>query len=168
MPMQNARDGRADYAVGYGKPPFHTRFAKGRSGNPGGRPRGTFSLMRAKSLALMEAYRRVAVEEAGKVVKIPVIQAVLRSQMTLAAQGNGAAQRAVIAAVLTIEAQEEQEAQLEVERRAREALSVTKDDIEARRVCYLPDSAGDEKDNIARNEEGNIACNEEGNIFALT
>lgn len=29
----------ADYAVGYGKPPASTRFAKGRSGNPKGRPR---------------------------------------------------------------------------------------------------------------------------------
>jgi hypothetical protein len=29
-----------DYAIGYGKPPAHSRFRKGRSGNPGGRPRG--------------------------------------------------------------------------------------------------------------------------------
>jgi hypothetical protein len=29
-----------DYAIGYGKPPIHSRFRKGRSGNPGGRPRG--------------------------------------------------------------------------------------------------------------------------------
>jgi hypothetical protein len=29
----------AGYAVGYGKPPVHTRFRKGRSGNPAGRPR---------------------------------------------------------------------------------------------------------------------------------
>ena len=28
-------DGTRGYAVGYGKPPVHTRFAKGRSGNPG-------------------------------------------------------------------------------------------------------------------------------------
>src|ERR1700692_31154 len=34
------RDGTQNYAVGYGKPPVHGRFAKGRSGNPGGRPRG--------------------------------------------------------------------------------------------------------------------------------
>ena len=29
----------AAYEVGYGKPPLHTRFRKGRSGNPRGRPR---------------------------------------------------------------------------------------------------------------------------------
>ena len=34
----------ADYAVGYGKPPKHTRFKKGRSGNPRGRPRGAKNL----------------------------------------------------------------------------------------------------------------------------
>jgi hypothetical protein len=33
-----------DYAVGYGKPPMETRFQKGQSGNPGGRPRGAKSL----------------------------------------------------------------------------------------------------------------------------
>lgn len=27
-----------DYEVGYGKPPRHTQFKKGQSGNPGGRP----------------------------------------------------------------------------------------------------------------------------------
>ena len=30
-----------DYEVGYGKPPKHTQFTKGSSGNPKGRPRGT-------------------------------------------------------------------------------------------------------------------------------
>ena len=29
-----------DYAVGYGKPPQHSRFKPGRSGNPKGRPKG--------------------------------------------------------------------------------------------------------------------------------
>src|SRR6516162_7192521 len=34
------RDKKSDYEVGYGKPPRETRFVKGRSGNPRGRPRG--------------------------------------------------------------------------------------------------------------------------------
>ncbi len=31
---------KGDYDVGYGKPPRHTRFAKGQSGNPRGRSSG--------------------------------------------------------------------------------------------------------------------------------
>ena len=37
-------DKKRDYEVGYGKPPRHTRFAKGRSGNPRGRAPGTKNL----------------------------------------------------------------------------------------------------------------------------
>jgi Family of unknown function (DUF5681) len=83
---------RADYQVGYGKPPAHTRFRKGRSGNPGGRPRG-MTAGRATALALKELYRPVTVREGGKLIKLPAIQAVLRSKVALAAKGNGPAQR---------------------------------------------------------------------------
>ena len=37
------RDQHRDYEVGYGKPPRHSRFVEGRSGNPRGRPCGTKS-----------------------------------------------------------------------------------------------------------------------------
>src|SRR5215469_7269318 len=37
------REQHRDYEVGYGKPPRATRFVKGRSGNPRGRPRGAKS-----------------------------------------------------------------------------------------------------------------------------
>src|SRR5438128_9975421 len=45
---------RCDYEVGYGKPPRHTRFAKGQSGNPRGRPSGTKNLKTLLSEALNE------------------------------------------------------------------------------------------------------------------
>jgi hypothetical protein len=97
----------ADYATGYGKPPLHTRFSKGRSGNPAGRPPNSARL-RARALTLQEAYRAVVVreEDDGRAEPVPALQAVLRSQIALAIKGNGAAQRAVLAAVQAIEEEE--------------------------------------------------------------
>ncbi len=36
--MSEKDDG--SYRIGYAKPPLHTRFKKGQSGNPAGRPKG--------------------------------------------------------------------------------------------------------------------------------
>jgi hypothetical protein len=91
-----------DYDVGYGKPPQHTQFRKGQSGNPGGRPHG-ITAGRANALALKEAYRMVPVKVGDDVVHIPALQAILRRQIALAANGNGPAQRAVIEKVQAIE-----------------------------------------------------------------
>ncbi len=99
---------RPFYEVGYGKPPKHKQFRKGQSGNPGGRPRGVTAL-RAKALALEEAYRMVTVQDGDDAVALPAIQAIMRSQIAAAAKGNGPAQRAVIAAVREIEQQVDQE-----------------------------------------------------------
>ncbi len=44
----------ASYEVGYRKPPRHTQFQKGQSGNPGGRPRRSLA-GRLEELALHEA-----------------------------------------------------------------------------------------------------------------
>jgi len=101
-PMTSCKKKSASYAIGYGKPPMHTRFRKGQSGNPGGRPRRAVA-ERAKVLALREAYRTVTVKEGGRVLALPAIQAILRSQITLAAKGNVQAQRAVLAVIQTTE-----------------------------------------------------------------
>src|SRR6266702_889281 len=63
-----ASDGpKPDYEVGYKKPPLHTRFQKGQSGNPRGRPRGSKNL----STLLVEALDKlVVVTENGKRRKI--------------------------------------------------------------------------------------------------
>jgi hypothetical protein len=92
----------ASYEVGYGKPPPRTQFQKGRSGNPGGRPRKP-PIERLRALALHEAYRTVIVHVDGYAVPMPAIQAVLRSQMEVAARGNVRAQRAILAMIEDIE-----------------------------------------------------------------
>lgn len=47
-------DEARDYAVGYGRPPVETRFEKGRSGNPGGRPRSRKKLVALLGEALSQ------------------------------------------------------------------------------------------------------------------
>jgi hypothetical protein len=95
--------------VGYGKPPRHTQTQKGRAGDPRGRP-ARDSLRRLNALTLREAYRTVPVNENGITVPVPALQAILRSQAELAANGNVQAQRAILKAVERIE-REDREAQ---------------------------------------------------------
>lgn len=88
-----------EYEVGYGKPPEATRFRKGKSGNPGGRPKGTgkpkgrtavppLSEERLKAIILEEAYRTIKVNEGDRQVDIPMAQAIVRSLAVSAARGN--------------------------------------------------------------------------------
>ncbi len=92
----------ASYEVGYRKPPRHTQFQKGQSGNPGGRPRRSLA-GRLEELALYEAYRTTVVTEDGHAMPMPVIQAVLRRQLESAAGGNVRAQRDILAMIRDIE-----------------------------------------------------------------
>jgi Family of unknown function (DUF5681) len=100
--QNTSQDTSAACEVGYGKPPRHTRFRKGHSGNPGGRPR-RLPVQRANALLLAEAYRAVAIKEDGRMVPVPALQAILRSQIELAINGNYRAQRDVLKAVQDLE-----------------------------------------------------------------
>jgi hypothetical protein len=54
-----------DYKVGYGKPPLYTRFRRGHSGNPSGRPRGS----RSTGALLREILQtKVKVNKSGKMM----------------------------------------------------------------------------------------------------
>jgi hypothetical protein len=63
-----------DYEVGYGKPPRHTRFAKGQSGNPRGRPCGAKNFTTLLEEALDEP---VTVTENGGRRKVSKRQAIV-------------------------------------------------------------------------------------------
>src|SRR5262252_6570403 len=100
--MTASKTTSASYEVGYRKPPRHTQFQKGQSGNPGGRPRWS-QARRLEELALHEAYRTTIVMEDGHATPMPAIQAVLRSQIQSAASGNVRAQRDILAMIRDIE-----------------------------------------------------------------
>jgi len=63
-----------DNEVGYGKPPKHTQFKKGHSGNPRGRPRGAKNLATLLGEALDE---KVSVTAHGRRRKITKREAII-------------------------------------------------------------------------------------------
>jgi hypothetical protein len=87
-----------DPEVGYKKPPKHSQFKKGQSGNPRGRPRGRKHAEwepyeRMKELVLQESYRLVEFQEGGQKIRLPLIQLMIRKMGISAAQGNSRARR---------------------------------------------------------------------------
>ena len=64
-----------DYEVGYGKPPKHTRFQKGQSGNPKGRPKGSKNMGTLLGEVLAQ---KVTVTENGQNRRIPYKEAFVR------------------------------------------------------------------------------------------
>jgi hypothetical protein len=80
--------------IGYGKPPKHTQFQPGVSGNPRGRPRGSKNLRpplredQMSKLIFQEAKRKINIREDGRARKITMAEAILRSLAAKAAQGH--------------------------------------------------------------------------------
>jgi hypothetical protein len=73
------------YAVGRGKPPIHTRFQKGRSGNPSGRPRGSPNFYTSLEKALQET---IVVTEQGHLKRMTKLTLGATRLVTKAAGGD--------------------------------------------------------------------------------
>jgi hypothetical protein len=71
--------------VGYGNPPKHTQFEKGKSGNPEGRPKGSRNFA---TVLQDELKRRVPVTEDGKRKKITKREATAKQLANKAASGD--------------------------------------------------------------------------------
>jgi hypothetical protein len=84
------------YAVGYGRPPKATRFKKGESGNPKGRPKGS----RPVGAILQEILeQRIAVTENGRTRRIPALEVMLRCLANDAMRNDVAALKTILTLV---------------------------------------------------------------------
>jgi len=91
-----------DYEVGYGKPPRHTRFRKGQSGNPRGRPPGAKNLKTLLNDALNEP---VIVTENGGRRKLTKRQAIIKQVVNQSTKGDWPAIKILLGLVREIENQ---------------------------------------------------------------
>jgi hypothetical protein len=98
------RDKIGDYEVGYRKPPCHTRFVKGQSGNPRGRPPGAKNLSTLLSEALNET---VIVTENGGRRKVSKRQAIITQLVNRSATADFRAIKILLDIVRDIERQTE-------------------------------------------------------------
>ena len=79
------RKPRGAYPVGYGRPPLHTRFRPGRSGNPKGRPKGARN---AETIARDVLERTVIIEGNGIQQKRTLRELAFQSLAEKAASGD--------------------------------------------------------------------------------
>ena len=77
-----------EYSVGFMKPPRHTQFKPGQSGNPHGRPKKTDTIA---DVLRKELNSRITVVKDGKRRRLPMLRAIIKQNLNLAAKGDSAA-----------------------------------------------------------------------------
>ena len=86
---QESADENADYKVGYGRPPKHTQFKKGRSGNPNGRPRRQCNVRTVVKEALGQ---KIIIREGGETRTMTKFDGIVLTTVNEALKGNHKAQ----------------------------------------------------------------------------
>lgn len=78
-------EGEEEYTIGYGKPPIHTQFKKGESGNPKGRPKPVENMSEAVA---KEFSQYIEIKENGKIKRVKAMEAVAKKILAEALKGN--------------------------------------------------------------------------------
>lgn len=76
---------KSDFSVGYKKPPRHTQFKPGQSGNPKGRPRQPTTIA---DVVAKQLRKRVTVTMGGKAETVPMLHAIAMKLVSQAANGD--------------------------------------------------------------------------------
>jgi hypothetical protein len=101
-----SHDDERDYEVGYGKPPRHSQFKRGQSGNPRGRPAGSKNLGTLVSEALNEPV--IVVENGGR-RKISKREAIIKQLVNRSAKADWRAIKILLDIVRELEGRIEPE-----------------------------------------------------------
>jgi len=79
------RTSKSGYEVGYRKPPKHTRFKPGQSGNPRGRPKGTNNL---KTDLMEELRENIVIREGDQSHKVSKQRAFVKTLVARTLKGD--------------------------------------------------------------------------------
>lgn len=94
---------QGDTQVGYGRPPKTTRFKKGQSGNPKGRPKGSLNVATVFSKTLRE---KVMINENGERKTVSKLEAAVKQLVNKAATGDTRSLRLLLELARDAEAKE--------------------------------------------------------------
>ncbi|MCJ2057175.1 DUF5681 domain-containing protein [Methylobacterium sp. J-048] len=96
MPRKTKPTG--DYEVGYGRPPAHTRFKPGQSGNPRGRAKGARDVKTVIEEAMKREFSQtVTVVEGGKSRTLTKLDLIVITNVNKAAKGEARSLRELLA-----------------------------------------------------------------------
>jgi Family of unknown function (DUF5681) len=85
MAKMNKKDTPTDYSVGRGKPPAHSRFKPGQSGNPGGRKRGTPNMKTVLEEVLLA---EIEMRENGRKRTVSLLEALIKRSVQEGLNGD--------------------------------------------------------------------------------